>query len=121
MHPADAMLLHKEDTLFAKGLGITDFDASFSWKPVEEGDVVSSFGFKAIATPGHTPGSICWYNEGEGAIELGEKDLSQRQLAEFEDTFADIVNTLLLDGKRTIKPSELMKRRSSSSGLCSFR
>lgn len=72
MHPADGMLLQKEDALFAKGLGITDFDASFSWKPVAEGDVVSSFGFKAIATPGHTPGSLCWYNEGEGILFSGD-------------------------------------------------
>ena len=38
---------------------------------------------------------------------MGEKDITERQLEEFEDTFADIVNVLLLDGKRLIQPEEL--------------
>ena len=38
---------------------------------------------------------------------LGAKDISQRELAEYEDTFADIVNVLLLGGKRLISPEEL--------------
>ena len=38
---------------------------------------------------------------------MGKKDITERQLEEFEDTFADIVNVLLLDGKRLIQPEEL--------------
>lgn len=72
MHPADGMLLTGEDALFVSGLGITDFDASFDWTPVAEGDVVSPFGLMAMATPGHTPGSICWYNGSEGILFSGD-------------------------------------------------
>ena len=38
---------------------------------------------------------------------MSEKDISQREFAEYEDTFADIVNVLLLKGKRLILPDEL--------------
>ena len=38
---------------------------------------------------------------------MGGKDMSQREFAEYEDTFADIVNVLLLNGKRLITPEEL--------------
>ncbi len=38
---------------------------------------------------------------------MGEKDLTQKQLSEWEDCFADIVNVLLLNGKRLIKPRDL--------------
>ena len=33
--------------------------------------------------------------------------MTQKQLAEWEDCFADIVNVLLLNGKRRIKPRDL--------------
>ena len=38
---------------------------------------------------------------------MGEKDWTQKRLAEYEDTFADIVNVLLLGDKRLIQPQEL--------------
>ena len=38
---------------------------------------------------------------------MGDKDLTQKRLAEYEDTFADIVNVLLLGDKRLIQPQEL--------------
>ena len=44
---------------------------------------------------------------GIGGDGLGTKDLTQKQLSEWEDCFADIVNVLLLDGKRLIKPRDL--------------
>ena len=45
---------------------------------------------------------------------MGEKDLTQKQLAEYEDIFADIINVLLLDGKRLIKPDELKPAKRGS-------
>ena len=38
---------------------------------------------------------------------MAEKDLTEKQLFELEDVFADIVNTLLLDGEPLILPEEL--------------
>ncbi|MBR1886080.1 MAG: Rpn family recombination-promoting nuclease/putative transposase, partial [Schwartzia sp.] len=45
---------------------------------------------------------------------MGEKDLTQKQLAEYEDIFADIINVLLLDGKWLIKPDELKPAKRDS-------
>lgn len=45
---------------------------------------------------------------------MGAKDLTQKQLAEYEDIFADLVNVLLLDGKRLIKPQELKPAKRDS-------
>ena len=38
---------------------------------------------------------------------MGDKDITEKRLAEYEDVFADIVNVLLLDGNRLIAPNEL--------------
>ena len=45
---------------------------------------------------------------------MGVKDLTQKQLAEYEDIFADIINVLLLGGKRLIKPNELKPAKRDS-------
>ena len=72
MHPADANLLQGEDVLYAAGMGFSGFDASFGWTPVAEGDSVSSFALRAIATPGHTPGCVCWYGDKDGILFSGD-------------------------------------------------
>jgi len=45
---------------------------------------------------------------------VGEKDLTEKQLFELEDVFADIVNVLLLDGKTLILPEELTPAKKDS-------
>ncbi|MBR3721550.1 MAG: hypothetical protein IKN12_02190, partial [Selenomonadaceae bacterium] len=45
---------------------------------------------------------------------VGEKDLTEKQLFELEDVFADIVNVLLLDGKPLILPEELTPAKKDS-------
>ena len=52
-------------------------------------------------------------SRGEAAA-LAEKDITQKQLAEYEDVFADIVNVLLLDGEPLIKPEELKPAKPAS-------
>lgn len=42
-----------------------------------------------------------------GVMSMAEKDISEKQLEEYEDVFADIVNVLLFDGEQIIKPEEL--------------
>lgn len=82
MSPADERMF-PEDVKFAESLGIKDFDPGFKWTPVKDGDVLG-FGkapgdtgspamtFRAIATPGHTPGGICWYCEDEEMVFTGD-------------------------------------------------
>lgn len=45
---------------------------------------------------------------------MGDKDMTQKQLLEWEDTFSDIVNTLLLEGKELILPEELTPAKRDS-------
>ena len=45
---------------------------------------------------------------------MGEKDLTEKQLFELEDVFADIVNVLLLNGKSLILPEELTPAKKDS-------
>jgi len=45
---------------------------------------------------------------------MGEKDITEKQLFELEDVFADIVNVLLLDGKNVILPEELIPANKDS-------
>lgn len=45
---------------------------------------------------------------------MGEKDLSEKILEDYNDVFADIMNVLLFDGKDVVKPDSLKKQ------LCSF-
>jgi len=50
----------------------------------------------------------------QDVILVGEKDLTEKQLFELEDVFADIVNVLLLDGKTLILPEELTPAKKDS-------
>jgi hypothetical protein len=40
-------------------------------------------------------------------MNLGEKDISEKILEDYNDVFADIVNVLLFDGKRVVKENQL--------------
>ena len=56
-----------------------------------------------------------WYNViRSGVMLVGETDLTEKQLFELEDVFADIVNVLLLDGKPLILPEELTPAKKDS-------
>lgn len=45
---------------------------------------------------------------------MGVKDITHKQLQDYADVFADIVNVLLFDGEEKIHPSELMDVRTRS-------
>jgi len=46
---------------------------------------------------------------------MAEKDITQKTLEAYNDVFADIVNVLLFDGERVIKPEDLTDRTPRSS------
>ena len=54
--------------------GIPTADTGFTTTDVTDGDVLELAGmkFRAIATPGHTPGGICYYEEDSGALFTGD-------------------------------------------------
>lgn len=80
VHPADrgylgpgALQLHRRD--FALAGAASYVDGLWAEMPaparlVEEGDRVGPF--KVLHTPGHTPGSICLYDEGGGRLFSGD-------------------------------------------------
>ncbi len=38
---------------------------------------------------------------------MGEKDITEKILADYNDVFADIVNVLLFDGRQVVSPDDL--------------
>ncbi len=112
MSPADEPVL-AEDIIYTGSLGIKGFDPSFSWTGVSAGEELEIAGirFRAIATPGHTPGGICWYCESEGLLFSGDTlfaDTIGRTDLPFGDYDAEIrsimENLTLLPGDTEVLP-----------------
>ncbi|MCQ2144807.1 MAG: MBL fold metallo-hydrolase [Bacteroidales bacterium] len=54
--------------------GLPKPDCSFETVDIADGEIVSvgDMNFKVIATPGHTPGGVCWYEEKAKLILTGD-------------------------------------------------
>ena len=88
----------------------------FDYTPVADGDTLQ-FGpaaglcFRAIATPGHTPGGICWYDEADGLLfsgdtlfagTIGRTDLP---LGEYDDLIRSVMEKIMiLPGETEVYP-----------------
>ncbi|MCH5173121.1 MAG: MBL fold metallo-hydrolase [Bacteroidales bacterium] len=72
MSPLDIPTLDYFDSV--KKLGIHVPDRDFSITAAEEGSIVEAGGlrFRAIATPGHSPGGLCWIDDGAGIMFTGD-------------------------------------------------
>ncbi len=73
MHPADKPVLAISGDM-ATGLRLRAPDTSFSTVDISDGDElrVGKTAFKVIATPGHTPGGVCFYDEKDGLMFSGD-------------------------------------------------
>ena len=74
MHPDEAITLQL-DKKYVDESGISGFQPEFVSTPVSDGDVLDlgkGLVFQVIATPGHTPGGVCWYNEDAGVLFSGD-------------------------------------------------
>ena len=71
--PGDAHLLKRSSQL-AGLFGLDPVDTDFETATACDGDIVKigSIELRAIATPGHTPGGLCWFSEGEKVLFSGD-------------------------------------------------
>lgn len=112
MNPADRKVMDDSEASLGRLWGRLP-DRTFSITEASEGTRVETAGltFEAIATPGHTPGGLCWIERNErimftgdtlfaGAI--GRTDL---KYGEYDDEIRSIMEKLmLLDGDIRIYP-----------------
>ena len=97
----------------ARRFGLEDAKEEFSAIPVTDGQVIRIAGteWKAIATPGHSPGGICYLSEKENILfsgdtlfkeTIGRTDLP---LGNYDDLIVSIMDKLMgLDGEVNVLP-----------------
>ncbi len=79
-YPEAPLMLHRDDfPLLAEGGGASWFDLAYLPSPpadhaLEDGEIVNvgSLAIEVLHTPGHTPGSLCFYIPQEGALLSGD-------------------------------------------------
>ena len=71
--PSDAYILERSSQL-AGLFGLDSVDTDFEKVTACDGDVVKvgNIELRALATPGHTPGGLCWFSEGEKVLFSGD-------------------------------------------------
>ncbi len=83
VHPEDAHFLgngaYKEHKKVYDSLGVSEVDFEEAYRPIQEasftfedGDVIGESDLSVIHTPGHTPGSVCFYSEERNALFSGD-------------------------------------------------
>ena len=73
MHPSDKKTVRLSPA-FAAYFSSRVLDASFVTTDISDGEILSLSGLeiKVIATPGHTPGGVCYYIGSEGVLLSGD-------------------------------------------------
>ncbi len=76
-HPADNYLLGAVEDEVAAYLGLTEaITIDENLVPGEDVDMAGTL-FRVLSTPGHTPGSCCYYSEGERVLFSGDTLFAQ--------------------------------------------
>jgi len=73
MDPADKYILEVQNEQ-VRAINLEVPDTTFTTTDVKDGDIITvgELSFKAISTPGHTPGGVCWYDEEDKVIISGD-------------------------------------------------
>ena len=102
LHPAEAsQLRHVSD--MPRMLGMDVPDTGFDWIPLQEGPLsVAGMDFEVIATPGHTPGSVCFLDREADILFTGDTlfagSIGRTDLpgGEYDDLIRSIMEKLIL-------------------------
>lgn len=102
-----------QNPLFAQTFGLKTPSANFDTLPVREGDILN-FGeieFTVIATPGHTPGGVCYYDKNNKVLFTGDTlfagsiGRTDFQGGDYDKLIVSIMDKLMgLDGDVDILP-----------------
>ena len=72
MHPGEKNILRHVGVM-PRYMGLPEPDADFPWTEVAEGPLsVAGMEFEVIATPGHTPGGVCYLDREAGILLTGD-------------------------------------------------
>ena len=74
MHPADAETLRMGPAVFRGMQSFSEARGNFPTVDIADGFILESGGarWKVLATPGHTPGSVCWWCEDSSIVLSGD-------------------------------------------------
>lgn len=112
MNPADKPVLDDIPSMMA-GFGLPAIHIKFRPTDIHEGERITAAGlcFETVATPGHTPGGMCYLLRDEGILFTGDTlfagciGRTDIHLGEYDDEIRSIMEKLMvLDGDIRIFP-----------------
>ncbi len=112
MHPADKLILEYDKEMTA-GFRLKEPDCGFVTTDVSDGEKLSVAGlsFEVIATPGHTPGGVCYLDRDEGVLFSGDTlfkgaiGRTDFKYGEYDDEIRSIMEKLIfLDPSTRVLP-----------------
>ena len=103
MHPADQVVLSYSAEM-ARRLGLDVPGIRFRTTDVEDGLLLAVAGMQleAIATPGHTPGGVCWLERSAGVLFTGDTlfagsiGRTDFRFSDYDDEIRSIMERLIL-------------------------
>jgi len=113
MHPADRETV-RLGAVFTGAFGLKDFDNGFRTEDLADGDRIrigETLEFRVIHTPGHTPGGVCFYDEGDKVLFSGDSlfagSIGRTDLpgGEYDDLIRSLMDRIMgLPGDVTVLP-----------------
>lgn len=112
MHPADKPVLEYDKEMTAR-FGLGEPDCGFVTTDISDGQKLSAAGlsFEVIATPGHTPGGVCYLDREEGILFSGDTlfkgaiGRTDFKYGEYDDEIRSIMEKLIfLDPSTRVLP-----------------
>ena len=103
MHPSEKAVLEYGREMAGK-FGIREPDCSFRSTDIADGSIIEAAGisFEVIATPGHTPGGVCFLDSGDGVLFSGDTlfagaiGRTDFRYGDYDDEIRSIMERLIL-------------------------